>query len=287
MKSAVVMLLAIAGWQMFLVANSPSSLAGTKMTLGRAVPAGQQVSMDQIAHEPWNRLLARYVNDRGFVDYPGWKASAEDARMLDQYLESLARANPAIEATRTARLAFWINAYNAVTVRGILREYPTTSIRNHTAKLIGYNIWDDLLLNVGGRNYSLNQIEHEVLRKMGEPRIHFAIVCASHGCPRLLNKAYMPETVENQLAANARDFFANPLNFQYDSRQRTIRVSSILDWFGEDFGNDQAEQMKQIAPYLPDDAAKQLASSGAARVSYLDYDWSLNDQATKRTAQPR
>ena len=174
-----------------------------------------------------------------------------------------------------------------MTVKGILREYPTTSIRNHTAKVFGYNVWEDLLLVVGGKTYSLSQMEHEVLRPMGEPRIHFAIVCASRGCPRLLNQAYTADRLEQQLSENARDFFAKSSNIQYDVGGKTIKISSIMDWFATDFGKSAAEQMKYIAPYLPNEGGKQLAGSGAARVSYLEYDWSLNDQATQRTARSR
>ena len=174
------------------------------------------------------------------------------------------------------------------TIQGILREYPTSSIRNHTAKFIGYNIWDDLLLFVGDRQYSLNQIEHEVLRKMGEPRIHFAIVCASVGCPKLRNRAYTAQSINKQLASNTQAFFADRTKFKFDARTNQIQVSPILDWFEEDFGTTRAEQMATIAPYLPSESAQRLAKSGTARVSYLQYDWALNDQSNRpRTAQRR
>lgn len=151
--------------------------------------------------------------------------------------------------------------------------------------MIGYNIWDDLLLTVGGKPYSLNQMEHEVLRKMGEPRIHFAIVCASISCPRLLNEAYTADRLEQQLATNSRNFFANERNFRFDASRQHFQLSSILDWFGEDFGANQASQLRTIAPYLPQGPAQQFASQGRGSVSYLDYDWGLNDQATARTAR--
>ena len=287
MKSTAALLVVGACFALFLASRATPSLAGTKVTVGRAVAAGEQVSMDRISHAPWNALLDRYVDDAGFVNYRAWKASAADGKRLDQYLSDLSRASPTGRATRDAQLAFWINAYNALTIKGILREYPTTSIRNHTPKLFGYNVWEDLLLVVGPKPYSLTQIEHEVLRPMGEPRIHFAIVCASRGCPRLLNQAYTAATLEDQLNRNATDFFAKKINFQYDPRARAIKISSIMDWFAGDFGRDSVEQMKRISPYLPDDAARSLASSGTASVTYLDYDWSLNDQASQRTARAR
>ncbi len=253
-------------------------LAGPTITVGRNVPAANRVAVGEIDHSAWDALLKKYVDDRGYVDYAKWKASASDQKSLDDYILQLSAAAFPAGATQEEKLAFWINAYNAVTVKGILREYPTTSIRNHTAKLYGYNIWKDLQLLVGGNAYSLEGIEHEVLRKMGEPRIHFAIVCASIGCPRLLGEAYTAERVDDQLTLNAQAFFADPTKFKADPRSGNIQVSPILDWFASDFGVDAAAQMKTIAPYVPA-AAQPLAKSGRVRVSYLDYDWGLNDRS--------
>ena len=199
-------------------------------------------------------------------------------QQLDRYLALLSQAGVSAPAKRPAQLAFWINAYNAVTVRGILREYPTTSIRNHTAKLLGYNIWKDLQLYVGGKPYSLDQMEHELLRKMSEPRIHFAIVCASIGCPRLLNEAYTPARLEEQLQTNAKDFFRRSQNFRYDANARKFYLSAILDWFGGDFGADQSARLKRISAWLPTAEAAQAATRNAVSVSYLDYNWQLNKQ---------
>lgn len=285
MKSFAIPLVALVGWQLLFCGVARTAPAGTKITLGGTVAANEQVSMDQISHAPWTKLLARYVDKAGSVNYTAWKASPADVKRLDEYLNFLSRASIGARARREAQFAFWINAYNAVTIKGILREYPTTSIRNHTPRLFGYHIWHDLLLQVGGRTYSLSQIEHDELRKMGDPRIHFAIVCASRGCPRLLDEAYTATELNDQLNRNARDFFAQKSRFQYDSPARSIKVSYILDLFARDFGATLAERMKRIAPYLPDAASRELAAGGSARVSYLDYDWSLNDQATEQSGR--
>ncbi len=252
--------------------------AGPTITVGRNVAAGERVAVGQIDHSGWDALLKKYVDERGNVEYAKWKASATDQKALDDYILQLSAAAFPASATQAEKLAFWVNAYNAVTVKGILREYPTTSIRNHTAKLYGYNIWKDLQLLVGGKAYSLEGIEHEVLRKMGEPRIHFAIVCASIGCPRLLNEAYTAKKLDDQLTLNAQAFFADPTKFNADPRSGTIQVSPILSWFAGDFGEDTAAQMKTVAPYVPA-TAQSLAKSGRARVSYLEYDWGLNDRS--------
>lgn len=265
---------------LFATAGMPA-LAGPVVTVGANVPANGRVSIDRIDHVAWNALLAKYVDSRGMVDYGTWKATAADQQALDQYIAHLSQASLSLPARREAQLAYWINAYNAVTVRGILREFPTTSIRNHTAKLFGYNIWKDLQLLVDGKQFSLEQIEHEILRKMGEPRIHFAIVCASIGCPRLLNEAYVAERLENQLAVNTRSFFADRTKFQYDAGKGTIAVSPILNWFAADFGATQADQIRRVAQYLPDEPSRKLAARGTARVSYLDYDWGINDRSAR------
>jgi uncharacterized protein DUF547 len=238
----------------------------------RAVP------LDRVDHSTWDRLLQKYVDQDGMVDYTAWKASKSDREALKEYLATLSAADADARTTKQGKLAYWINAYNALTVQGILDVYPTSSIRNHTAKLIGYNIWDDLLLPVGNQKYSLNQIEHKILRKLGEPRIHFAIVCASIGCPRLLNEAYTPEHLESQLAKNTRDFFARRRNFQVDLASRKVRVSSILDWFGEDFAPTPRKALARLAKYVPDAATRELLASADFSVSYLDYNWSLNKQ---------
>lgn len=251
-----------------------------KPPLGKEWPSSQWVSMDQIDHSAFDALLRKYLDFDGFVDYRVWKGTSADRSALQAYLVQLSRASRRQPAGREAQLAFWINACNAVTIEGILQVYPTTSIRNHTAKVFGYNIWKDLPLIVGDEAFSLDQMEHEILRKMDEPRIHFAIVCASIGCPRLRKEAYRPDRLETQLADNARDFFSRPQNLRVDARGRTLYLSSILDWFGSDFGRTIPERLASLKPYLPD-AAGALAADPNVRVQYLEYDWSLNDQKTR------
>ncbi len=257
-----------------------STFATTTVRAGKPVyvgqPSAQNVSMDQIDHATWNAILKKYVDKDGMVNYRALKANANDVQALNGYIQLLSTANPNVASKRNAQLAFWINAYNAVTVHGILRVHPTTSIRNHTAKLAGYNIWHDLQLYVGGKPYSLDSMEHKILRKMNEPRIHFAIVCASIGCPRLLNEAYTSREVANQLETNAKDFFSRSRNFRHDTANNRFYMSAIMDWFGSDFGNDQASQLRRIAGWLPNATAQNAALQNSVSVSHLDYDWNLN-----------
>lgn len=263
---------------LLIVAATTGSAGAADVFVGTDVPSAGRVALDQIDHSAWDALLRQHVNDAGQVDYRGWKASAESSQRLDQYLGTLSTGDLAAPAAKEARLAFWINAYNAVTVKGILREFPTTSIKNHTAQLWGYNIWKNLKLRVGGQTPSLDDIEHKTLRPLAEPRIHFAIVCASIGCPRLLNEAYVAERIHAQLDSNARHFFAQRQNFQADTARKSIGLSSILKWFGEDFGTGQSAVLQRISPWLPDDSARKLATTPGLRVRYLAYDWNLNSQ---------
>ena len=235
----------------------------------QASEASSRVPLDQVDQSVWNRLLKKYVNQDGMVNYAAWNASAADRAALREYLDSLGRADPEAKTTLQGKVAFWINAYNSLTVYGILQFYPTRSIREHTAKVVGYNIWKDLLLHVGDKKYSLDAIEHQILRKVGEPRIHFAIVCASIGCPRLLSEAYTPAKVESQLADNTRDFFARRKNFQADFANRRVRVSSILNWYGKDFGPTPQKALASLAQDMPDQATKRLVAGGDFSVSYL------------------
>lgn len=270
LHSALAVLVSSLGWL--------ASAEAADVLVGVATPAAQRVSLDAIDHTAWDALLKQHVDDRGRVDYRGWKASADATKQLDAYLATLSTADLDAASAPEAKLAYWINAYNAVTVKGILREYPTTSIRNHTAQLWGYNIWKNLKLQVDGGAHSLDHMEHEILRKLGEPRIHFAIVCASIGCPRLLNEAYVAERLDTQLDTNARDFFAQSQNFRADPEKKIIHLSSILKWFGEDFGPSDRAVLNRISGWLPTLEAQRLATSIGTRVRYLSYDWNLNEQ---------
>ena len=243
---------------------------------GKQWPASQLTSIDKMNHEAFDGLLKKYVDANGMVNYKAFHASAEDRAKLTTYLEMLSCADATLPATREAKLAFWINTYNALTLEGILRVYPTTSIRKHTAKLLGYNIWKKLHLQIGNEKVTLNQVEHEILRPMGEPRVHFAIVCASIGCPRLLNEAYVPNRLEEQLATNTFDFFSRSQNLKVDS-QGNLHLSKIIEWFGTDFGVSSQAQIQALQPYFPQ-VAKDLVAGGRYNIKYQEYDWNLNEQ---------
>lgn len=211
-------------------------------------------------HSAWNALVKRYVDERGNVDYAGLR---DDEQALDAYLNSLAAAAPAEGWTRNERLAYWINAYNAYTFKLILNNYPVQKITN----LHGGEPWKVKWIELAGNTYSLNQIEHDVIRpRFNEPRIHFALVCAAKSCPPLANEAFTAGNLDRLLEARTRNFINNE-RYNQTAGDRP-KISSIFDWYGEDFGDVRTYLNNYLDEPIP--AGTELA--------YADYDWSLNEQ---------
>ena len=223
----------------------------------------------------WDELLQRYVDDLGRVNYRRWKA--EGADVLRVWLESLADVDLADFTDADARLALWLNAYNAIAISQVLEVYPIASIR---PKVLGIPNWLSFLdfftrsnTIIGGKKYSLNQIEHAILRpEFAEPRIHFALVCASVGCPLLRRGAYFPESVRTQLEADASRFIHNPDKVRYDAEKKTLYLNKIFKWYGEDFVKAAGSVAEYVGGYLGPEAA---VGDGWAIV-FLPYDWNLN-----------
>jgi len=223
----------------------------------------------------WDELLQRYVDDLGRVNYRRWKA--EGADVLRGWLESLADLDLADFTDADARLALWLNAYNAIAISQVLEVYPIASIR---PKVLGIPNWLSFLdfftrsnSIIGGKKYSLNQIEHAILRpEFAEPRIHFALVCASVGCPLLRRGAYFPESVRTQLEADASRFIHNPDKVRYDAQKKTLYLSKIFKWYEEDFVKAAGSVAEYVGGYLGPEAA---VGDGWAIV-FLPYDWNLN-----------
>jgi len=223
----------------------------------------------------WDELLQRYVDDLGRVNYRRWKA--EGAEVLRVWLESLADVDLADFTDADARLALWLNAYNAIAISQVLEVYPIASIR---PKVLGIPNWLSFLdfftrsnTIIGGKKYSLNQIEHAILRpEFAEPRIHFALVCASVGCPLLRRGAYFPESVRTQLEADASRFIHNPDKVRYDAQKKTLYLSKIFKWYEEDFVKAAGSVAEYVGGYLGPEAA---VGDGWAIV-FLPYDWNLN-----------
>ena len=210
----------------------------------------------------WDALLHRYVRSHE-VSYTGFKADPSFAEVINQF----SRTDPdAIKSTQD-RLAFWINAYNAFTIKLIVDHLPVPSI-----KAISKKPWDDPFITIHGQKYSLNDIEEHILRKkFKEPRIHFALVCAAKSCPPLRNEAYRGSTLNKQLEDNGRAFFQETNKNRYDAGSGTIFLSPIFGWYNEDFIAKSGSVQVFVKPYLN---APAITSQTPFR--YTDYDWSLN-----------
>ena len=210
-------------------------------------------------HAIWDDVLQEYVDIDGNVNYLGIK---NDVARLDDYLDLLAKNPPATNWNKNEKLAYFINLYNAATVKLIVDHYPVESIKDIP------NRWKKKWIKVGNTTTSLNDIEHEILRKMDEPRIHFAINCASYSCPKLPNVAFTAESMEEQLSKAASDFVNDPTRNRFEGN--TAQLSKIFQWYKGDF-TEQSSLLEYINLYLDNSVATD------APVTYLDYDWSLND----------
>ncbi|GIW42735.1 MAG: DUF547 domain-containing protein [Candidatus Binatia bacterium] len=227
-------------------------------------------------HAAWTAILQRYVSG-GWVSYTELRDSGmPDLRRYLASLEAVCRED--FDAwTEAEKLAFWINAYNAYTVKLILDHYPVKSIRS-IGLLPGAAFRERFipLQNVRGHLVSLNEIEHEILRReFREPRIHFAIVCASKSCPALRSEAYRASRLDDQLDDAARTFLRDVHKNRFDPVTRTLYLSSIFRWFREDFERAASSLPAFVAPYFDRSTAAEILAPGV-KVEFLDYDWSLN-----------
>jgi hypothetical protein len=233
-----------------------------------AVRAGTPGGFD---HAPWHGLLQDAVRAAdGRVDYGRMKA---DPR-LATYVAALAAFDPETLGGRDEKLAFWINAYNALAVSGVTKRWPGLKSVADAAPNFGF--FKEAVYTVGGRTLSLDGIEHEIIRKrFGEPRIHAALNCASISCPPLRAEAYVGAKLEAQLETQFAAFVRDPTRNRIDPDKGTVALSALFDWFRADFGG----LATRLSRYLPAEHAAALdAAERAGRVSYLPYDWTLNAQ---------
>ncbi|MBI3790626.1 MAG: DUF547 domain-containing protein [Gemmatimonadetes bacterium] len=235
-------------------------------------------------HAPFDALLRKHVVN-GMVNYDAFKAAPE----FGGYLKALAATDPATLA-RDEQLAFWINAYNAYTIQLIIAHGETESIRNinKTLFLKLKGPWAEPLATVGGKAYTLDDIEHRIIRPTyKEPRIHFALVCAAMGCPPLRSEAYTGARLGAQLDDQGAQFILkSPGKNRVDVASRTLYHSMIFGYYKEDFGGSVKDAAKFMARWYPDGPEKQLLLSGDFKAVQTEYDWTLNSQANaKKLAQ--
>jgi len=214
---------------------------------------------DVFDHSEFNNLLQNHVTSQGNVNYKGFNT---DRTTLRSYIKSLGENTPNSSWTKEDKLAYWINAYNALTIDLILRNPSVKSIKDIK------DPWGQRLWKFGSKWFNLNQIEHEILRKMNEPRIHFAIVCASVSCPKLQNTAFTASGLEKQLTNATKEFLSD--SSKNNLSKNRIILSKIFKWFGKDFKQNQS-----LIDFLNNYSDIEILEN--ASKSYMDYDWNLND----------
>ena len=261
--------------------SSIEALFAPRADLWERWTAHDPASTAVIDHAPWDQFLKAYVTPHadGVNRVAYARVTAADRKALADYVDRL--AGVAIGAYgRDRQLAYWINLYNALTVKLVLDRYPVSSIRDIDISPGWFSTgpWAKKLLAIEGEAVSLNDIEHRILRPIWrDPRIHYAVNCASIGCPDLRTEAFTADNVDALLTAGARAYVNHPRGARVDNGR--LVVSSIYVWFSEDFGGNDEGAIAHLERYAEPELLSALA--GVERIDDCVYDWRLNDAAAR------
>ncbi|WP_103069574.1 DUF547 domain-containing protein [Aquimarina sediminis] len=220
----------------------------------------QVQSQNTFDHSTWDQALLLSVSEEGKVDYNGFM---RDSSLLYKYFTELSENPPKENWTREEKLAYWINAYNAYTIKLVIDSYPINSIKDLE------DPWGKKFFKISGEWYSLGDLEHKILRKFGDPRIHFAINCASFSCPVVWNRAYTGDNVQNALDQQTKKFINDPTRNTITDKE--VNVSKIFTWYKKDFKVNGGDVKDFINRYAAVKIEKQ------PKKGYKEYDWSLNE----------
>jgi hypothetical protein len=224
--------------------------------------------------EEWDALLQKYVDGQGRVDYGRLQSDSADMAKLEHVFATVAPSSPASQPdrypTRQAKEAYYLDAYNVCVWKNVLTRLPKLkNVDSVKASFFYFTKFD-----IGGKTMNLVDLEKDVVRKQfKDGRVHFALNCASGGCPQLPPHAFMPKTLDAQLDAEARKFVSEKRNVDFEPATRKLKLSHIFDWYKEDFGKDPDKVIAWINHYRAPGA--QLPTD--AKIEYVDYDWTLND----------
>jgi len=229
----------------------------------------------------WDGLLRRHVDTNGRVDYAAWQG--QDVRQLDAWLAAQRPFEPDPGEGPEA-MALWINLYNALVIRQVLGRFPLVSIRPTIAGIPNWlaflRFFSRPAIVLQGRPLSLDRIEHGILRpRFGDPRLHFALVCAAVGCPLLRPEAYRPERLETQLQEDATRFLHNPSKLRFDPASGVLHCSPIFQWYRRDFLSEAPSIAAWVGRQCPD-----LELPARLRLAWLPYDWALNGSCSRRSS---
>lgn len=232
-----------------------------------SVGPGEDTPGKTFTHEAYATLLRKHVSDQGLVHYNGFKKSQKE---LAGYLNSVSQAKVP-DLSKYEQIAFYINAYNALTIQLILENEGVKSIR----EIPSGKRWKGKTWSVAGANVTLDDIEHAILRKTyKENKIHFALVCASKGCPPLARVPYTGKNLQDLLKKQTMLFLRNPENLQFDEQTAILRISSIFDWYRNDFGSEE-QTLLFLANHAEPSTGKKIRNR-YWKIRYLKYNWALN-----------
>ena len=275
----------------FLILATVMLLSSCGVVANQKAPTSQNVAnqttetskFQPFSYQDYAEVLSTYVNENGEVNYAQLK---ENRAALDRFNQSLGRVTRATYEswTESEQIAFWVNAYNSFTLQAIIDKYPVKSIKNIPG------VWKFLKFEILGESMTLDGIEHKVLRKeFNEPRIHMALVCAAVSCPYLRQEPYEGDKLEAQLEENTIQFLSLDSNFKINAEEEKVELSAIFKWFKEDwvatygteekftkFNSKEGSVLNFITNYVEGEELTKL--EGAQKISYFDYDWSLNKQ---------
>ncbi|EGG94045.1 hypothetical protein IMCC1989_378 [gamma proteobacterium IMCC1989] len=260
------------------------AISAPKKVLLQEWQASDESSVIVVDHSLWQQVLDQYVVERSQQTYVQYNLlnqvqlkqsnSNTQPSIVDQYLEYLATVNP-LTLSRQEQQAYWLNLYNAATVQLIVRNYPVSSITKLGKGLFSFGPWNDDIVTVNQQKISLNDIEHGILRPVyDDPRIHYAVNCASFSCPNLLVTAFTGENIEALLDKGARDYINHTRAVSVKDDE--LVLSKIYDWFQEDFGGSEEGVISHIKQYANSGLLEQLNTIDTNKIRYA-YDWKLNE----------
>lgn len=252
-----------------------STTAAPRADLWERWTAHDPSAVTTIDHNPWDRFLKTYVSAfRDGVNRVAYaRVSDTDRKRLDRYIDDLT-VLPISAYSRDEQRAYWINLYNALTVQLILDHYPVKSIRRIKPNVFSFGPWRKKLITVEGERLSLDDIEHRILRPIWrDPRLHYAVNCASIGCPNLGTEAYTASNADTLLDRGAQTYVNNARGAEF--RNGRLIVSSIYKWFQEDFGDSDEGVIEHLQRYAEPTLAARL--NGTKKISGDRYNWALND----------
>ncbi len=250
------------------------SLPAVSADLEKFHARAPETSTVAVDHGVWTELLGRYIDTRDGLNYFRYGAvTDEDQEILEDYLDALQTVRVTV-LDADSQFAYWVNLYNALTVWVILEHYPIESIRDISYGILTRGPWKEELVTVEDVELSLDNIEHDILRPVfADNRIHYAVNCASIGCPNLQDLAFTADNLESLLEIAASQYINHPRGVRIDDGE--LIVSSIYDWYQEDFGDDESEVIEHLIEYASDDLQANL--SEFEEFDDYEYDWALNE----------